>query len=62
MSEDWQERKTSIVFHCPSVQETYDTLAPRGVEFTQVPTPMPWGNYATFVDPDGNSFGLTDAK
>lgn len=61
LMKDWAERKSSIVFACRSVAATYELLRSRGVEFAQEPTAMPWGNFAAFVDPDGNWFGLSDA-
>lgn len=61
-TDEWKEHKTSVVFHCENAQTTYEELAARGVTFVQQPTPMPWGNFAAFIDPDGNWFGLTDAK
>ena len=30
-----------------------------GVRITMSPTPMAWGTFAMFADPDGNEFGLT---
>jgi lactoylglutathione lyase len=56
--QDWAERKPSIVFECEDVQSTYRELRDRGVQFTQEPKDMPWGPFAIFIDPDGNSFGL----
>jgi hypothetical protein len=58
MMENWAERKPSIVFECSDVQTTYDVMKKRGVEFRQPSTPMPWGPFAIFVDPEGNWFGL----
>ena len=43
-------------FACDNVEETYRQLKERGVEFTTPPTKQPWGEYAIFRDPDGNSF------
>ena len=40
-----------------NIDETYRTLTERGVQFTQPPDTMPWGDRATWlVDPDGNTF------
>lgn len=58
MMEDWAQRKPSIVFACDDIQETYEEMRGRGVDFTQPPKEMPWGPFAIFVDPDGNWFGL----
>jgi len=58
---DWRERKPSIVFSCEDVNDLFEELSARGVQFKGKPTKMGWGNFAHFVDPDGNEFGLSDA-
>ena len=58
---DWQQRKPSIVFGVEDVAAVHADLEAKGVQFTQDPTKMAWGNFASFVDPDGNEFGLSDA-
>lgn len=40
-------------------QASYEELAARGVEFVDKPTPMPYGIDASFRDPSGNNFRLT---
>ena len=45
-------------FACDDVQATYRQLRDKGVEFTAPPKKEPWGEYATFKDPDGNEFVL----
>ena len=40
-------------------QASYDELSGRGVEFVDKPTPMPYGIDASFRDPSGNNFRLT---
>lgn len=42
-----------------SCQASYEELAARGVEFVDKPTPMPYGIDASFRDPSGNNFRLT---
>ena len=37
----------------------YEEMRGRGVEFTEPPTPRPYGVDASFRDPSGNSFRLT---
>jgi predicted enzyme related to lactoylglutathione lyase len=37
----------------------YEQLRERGVEFSEPPTPRPYGIDASFRDPSGNSFRLT---
>lgn len=40
-------------------QRSYEELRERGVEFTEPPTRRPYGIDASFRDPSGNSFRLT---
>ena len=48
-----------VVFATDNVQQTYEELKSRGVEFTEVPTTQPWGMVqAQFNDQDGNGFVL----
>lgn len=55
---------TRIVLFTPEGQEdrvgTFfnGSFACEDVEFTEPPTRQPWGTYAIFKDPDGNSFVL----
>ena len=42
-----------------SCQASYEELAARGVEFVDKPTPVPYGIDASFRDPSGNNFRLT---
>jgi len=58
LMKDWAERKPSIVFECDDVQQTYDEMRKRGVEFQQEPQDLPWGPFAIFLDNEGNIFGL----
>jgi predicted enzyme related to lactoylglutathione lyase len=44
---------------CDNVQETYETLKGRGVEFVQPPKAEPWGTFAMFKDVEGNQFVLS---
>lgn len=44
---------------CDNVERTYEELVARGVEFTAKPQKQPWGTYAVFKDPDGNTFVLS---
>jgi predicted enzyme related to lactoylglutathione lyase len=61
MMEDWEKRTSSIVFACADTVATCDELCRRGVELRKKPQKMAWGTFASFVDPDGNEMGLTDA-
>jgi predicted enzyme related to lactoylglutathione lyase len=44
---------------CHNVEQTYQELHMRGVEFTAPPQKQPWGTFAVFKDPDGNTFVLS---
>jgi lactoylglutathione lyase len=59
MMPDWNQRKSSVVFHCADIEDTCRRLEADGVTITMPPKAMPWGMFAMFVDPDGNEFGLT---
>jgi predicted enzyme related to lactoylglutathione lyase len=54
-----EQLKTSVVFHCPDVEATCRNLETAVVQITMQPASLPWGMFATFVDLDGNEFGLT---
>jgi predicted enzyme related to lactoylglutathione lyase len=49
-------------FDCDDVHYTYQALLQRGVEFEGPPESQPWGTFAKFRDPDGNSFVLSGRK
>lgn len=52
---------TGISFVTPDIDATYETLAARGVTFTQPVEVMPWGQKAAWVnDLDGNDFSLLE--
>jgi predicted enzyme related to lactoylglutathione lyase len=44
---------------CDDVEATYRQLSARGVPFKSPPQKQPWGTFATFSDPDGNTFVLS---
>ena len=46
-------------FACDDVEYTYAKLAEKGVEFESPPEKAPWGTFAKFHDPDGNTFVLS---
>jgi len=48
-------------FACDDVQATYRQLRARGVAFVSEPQKQPWGEFATFKDPDGNQFVLSSS-
>jgi catechol 2,3-dioxygenase-like lactoylglutathione lyase family enzyme len=47
------------VFEADDCRKTYEELRAKGVEFTSPPTERPYGVEATFKDPFGNWFSLT---
>jgi catechol 2,3-dioxygenase-like lactoylglutathione lyase family enzyme len=47
---------SGIAFTCNDVQNTYEELKARGVEFKVPPKKEAWGTQCQFVDPDGNQF------
>lgn len=60
---DWTPEKVGgfagIVFETVDIAATHRELSARGVEFTEPPTPQPWGGtQAQFTDQDGNGFVL----
>jgi catechol 2,3-dioxygenase-like lactoylglutathione lyase family enzyme len=50
-----------LVLGTGDVWGAYRTLSARGVEFDHEPQEAFWGTYATFADPDGNSFVLAQS-
>ncbi len=46
---------------CDNVEATHRQLSARGVEFVEPPTKQPWGTFAKFRDPDGNTFVLSSS-
>jgi predicted enzyme related to lactoylglutathione lyase len=44
---------------CDNVEQTHQELTTRGVTFTAPPQKAPWGTFAMFKDPDGNTFVLS---
>jgi lactoylglutathione lyase len=55
-----EERPTSnLLFYCDDLQQTYEELSARGVEFPQPPSEQPFGWWSMFQDTEGNRFALT---
>lgn len=46
-------------FFTDNVEATYEELAAKGVHFLGKPEKQPWGTFAKFADPDGNTFVLS---
>jgi len=49
---------SNVLFDCDDIQQTYEELQAKGVEFTEAPSRQFWGWWAVFKDPDGNTYGL----
>jgi predicted enzyme related to lactoylglutathione lyase len=52
-------RAPPIVLRVADCAGSYRELSARGVQFPQPPQEYPWGTAATFRDPDGNLFSLS---
>jgi len=58
-----QKGKLEIFLLVDNVDEAYESLKKKGVNFVTEPREMHWGaRAATFVDPDGNRFTLEHFK
>lgn len=52
-------RVTGIALAADDLNEEYEALVAKGVEFTMPPSDQPWGGrLATFADPEGNQIVL----
>jgi lactoylglutathione lyase len=49
---------SNVLFNCDDMNATFRELASRGVEFVDSPREESWGWWASFKDPDGNTYGL----
>jgi catechol 2,3-dioxygenase-like lactoylglutathione lyase family enzyme len=49
-----------LVLGCTDIQATYDELSSRGVRFSGAIERQEWGTFATFEDPDGNGWVLSE--
>jgi predicted enzyme related to lactoylglutathione lyase len=49
-------------FVCDDIDQTYEELSGRGVEFEGPPEKQPWGTYAMFKDSEGNRFVVSAEK
>ncbi len=60
-SKEWAPaRGPPIVLRVADCRKVHQELSSRGVEFPQPPKDYPWGTAATFRDPDGNLFSLSE--
>jgi len=49
---------SNVMFYAEDLQQTYEELTTRGVQFPQPPVQQPFGWWSLFQDPDGNRFAL----
>lgn len=49
---------SNVMFYADDLQQTYQELTVRGVQFPQPPVRQPFGWWSLFADPDGNRFAL----
>ena len=49
---------SNVMFYAEDLQQTYEELTTRGVEFPQPPVQQSFGWWSLFQDPDGNRFAL----
>ena len=56
---NWLELKPSVVFHCSDVDEVCKRMEAAGVRIKSHPKQLGFGTFATFLDLDGNEFGMT---
>ena len=49
---------SNIFFYCEDLQQTYEELRARGVEFPQPPVEQSFGWWSMFQDKEGNRFAL----
>lgn len=63
---DGQENRIGTFFNgsfaCDDVEHTYRELSAKGVPFAGPPESQPWGVFAKFTDPDGNTFVLSSSR
>jgi lactoylglutathione lyase len=57
---NYAELKPSIVFNTADIDATCAILQQRGVVFKDELSNLGWGKFASFLDPDGNEFGLRE--
>lgn len=62
-SRQWApSRAPPFVLRVEDCTRTHQELSARGVAFTRPPMEQPWGVVATFQDPDGNLFSISQFR
>jgi predicted enzyme related to lactoylglutathione lyase len=62
--QEWSKRWTPgisppIMIQVADCKKVHAELSAKGVKFPQAPLDHPWGTVATFADPDGNLFTIS---
>jgi lactoylglutathione lyase len=60
MMAEWESRRPSVVFTVDDIQSTCARLAAKDVTFARELASLPWGRFASFLDTEGNEFGLRE--
>jgi lactoylglutathione lyase len=60
MMPDWETRRPSVIFEVDDIEATCSRLAANGVSFDKPLADMQWGKFASFIDTEGNEFGLRE--
>jgi lactoylglutathione lyase len=58
MMTTWRDYKPSVVLKCDDIDKVYSDLQKHGVVIAKELAQMPWGKFASFLDLDGNEFGI----
>jgi predicted enzyme related to lactoylglutathione lyase len=51
-----------LAYACDDIEQSYEELSGRGVEFEGKPQKQHWGSYALFKDSEGNRFVLSQDR
>jgi lactoylglutathione lyase len=60
MMPQFADSRPSIVFACANIEQLCTRLKQNGVVFTKDLASTAWGKFASFLDEDGNEFGLKE--
>ena len=53
---------SNVMFYAEDLQQTYQELSARGVQFPQPPVQQPFGWWSLFADSEGNRFALVPRR
>ena len=57
---DWERRAPSVVFAATDIEATCRALEANDVALSQPLSDMPWGKFASFLDPEGYEYGIRE--